>query len=872
VNAWHYIVLVIDLWILLALVPWILSQLLGSRWTSVERQDQARERAQRLRDVAGSERVYWPATVRAGLYGEADRRAMAQLEAYDEAASEASRILNTLPGLRSGALRPLDLAKMAGWPRLANQITVWRRLRAGGGALDQAQGALDDLLEARREVETIPANTRARLGTLRSETMRLLALVEAEVERGTIGLSEIERYLHELEERLDQALADLSIAPGDDPMTEVARATELADLLEPRVEALDERVQTTIGGRERAEGRLEASKTGLEHLDERWAALERLGVTEAGLGRALARLRIDLVQAQELFGPRTLGAYEAVLEACEAIDGRIEALNANMTQLASLQEEARAALEGDLAHLSTSQESVESLASEGLGLDPDVSRRMIEEASELYLQAETQRELGTIEGYQAAIAMAQEARTLLAEAEERLLALPNQLRAVRDELANLDGEVLDDWRHRASRLTDELAAYQVHWNGGLSERANDALGALDDVALMLERIPPRAREQGRFLQSELDDLAGVLDGASQAMAQAQALVGELESDLLRLEEQRALVDERVAKLNSSIWAELEGFSGRMLPGLRERYRALSQEYRDKLSTLSDPAQVNYDHCVNIWLPDIETASADIKLAHERDTSHYQRMVRERAAQVEKKWARLVRLDPLDPPLPEENVERLERDVERWLTDLEKQQGNLPVQREALGKRADDLERRIEGAIRQVDEGRAELRALEKRFDRHAQAVRSARGRLRDLERTSAWPNIDWELDDIEARWEQATLERHAARTSPSLQDARQRMTQAIASSETADDAFQEALRGMHGDLQVLSGDLRQATQALDRALGEVELLEEQGEADDAETLRLACNRAQERLDAAQEARTPEDVSRALRDVNELLNG
>ena len=194
-NPWHYVVLAFDLWILLALLPWTLAQVLASRWTSIDAQDRARERAGRLRDVAGSERVYWPATVRSGLYGEADRQAMQRLEAYDLAASEASRVLNTLPGLRSAPMRPLDLLRLAGWPRLVRQAKVWRRLRAGNGALDRAQAALDDLLDARRAVETIPANTRARLGTLRSEAMRLQVLVEAESENGTVGLGEVEPLL-----------------------------------------------------------------------------------------------------------------------------------------------------------------------------------------------------------------------------------------------------------------------------------------------------------------------------------------------------------------------------------------------------------------------------------------------------------------------------------------------------------------------------------------------------------------------------------------------------------------------------------------------------------------------------------------------------
>ena len=543
-----------------------------------------------------------------------------------------------------------------------------------------------------------------------------------------------------------------------------------------------------------------------------------------------------------------------------------------MAQLDALQGEAKTALEGDLLRLSAAQEKIEAMMSDSLSLEPDLSRRLVEDAGDLYLRAEQQRELGTIEGYRAAIEMAEGARDALAEAEERMVALPNQLQAVKDELDHLNGETLDDWRHRAQQLADDLAGYQVHWNNGVATRSNDALGALDEVALMLERLPPRAREQGRFLQSELDDLAAVLQGASQQMAHAQAMIGELEGDLLRIEEQRQRLEERLVGMNEGIWTELGGLAEQMLPGLRERYRALYQEYRDRLPLFADPSQVNYDHAVNIWLPDIESASADIKLAHERDISHYQRMVKERAAQVEKKWTRLVRLDPLDPPLSEENVERLERDLERWHLDLEKQGENLPAQREALGRRADELERRIEAATRQVDEGRAELRSLEKRFDRHAQAVRSTRSRLRDLERSNAWPNIDWELDTVEGQWEQATLERHAARTSPTLKDAAQRMVQAVASSETADNAFQEALRGMHGDLQVLAGDLRQASQALERALTEVEALAAEGDEDSAETLRLACNRAQERIDAAQESRSAEDVSRALRDAQEVLSG
>ena len=99
----------------------------------------------------------------------------------------------------------------------------------------------------------------------------------------------------------------------------MTQAGELATLLEPRIRALDERVQSTINGRERAETRYQQTMTALDHLEERWAGLQVLGVTEPGLGRAVAKLRQDLAQALDLLEPRTLSAYDATLEACDAI-------------------------------------------------------------------------------------------------------------------------------------------------------------------------------------------------------------------------------------------------------------------------------------------------------------------------------------------------------------------------------------------------------------------------------------------------------------------------------------------------------------------------------------------------------------------------
>jgi hypothetical protein len=871
VNWWHYVVLVADLGIALMLVPWLVARLVDwwrCRAGACQRQA---ERASRLRAIADGERAFWPDTPREGRFGDGDRLAAAQFARFAELADQADGLLAAAQATPCESLSLAALAKLAGWPRLIQVLAGWQATRAAERALDGAQAALDGVLEARRLVTSIPQDVRAHLSTLRAEDMRLQTLIEEEREAGTAGLDELDTRLRGLQDDLEDGLAALG-AQGTAPSEEsVSAAVCLAEQVAPTVAAIDEQVRATIASRERMQERYRRVAQNVASLRERWMALQTLGVTEPSWGRAVEELEGELAGVVALQAPRTLVAFESAIEACDALGERANVFGEQLGQLGEWVERAREAIAGDLQRLADAQSSVEDLTAQDSALDPDISIALVERASQWYTEAEQLRAQGTLEGYQRACERAGQARKGLDEARERLVSFPAMVADIKDDLCFLSGQVLSDWRLRAERLREELAQYSAHWSGGLAGRATEALAALEEVEVALERLSPNVRYQRRFRQSEMDDAKTLLESAAQMLARGQAMVGELEEDLLRIEGQRQQLEERLVEIKREVWPPLEQVADRMLPGLRDRYHALTEGYRAKLDEFADPARVNYDQAVNIWLPDLLAATSELMASYQRDVQHYGRLAKERRANLERKWSRLVKLEPLQTPLPEENVERLERDLDRWRLDVDKLADNLPELRDAIGRRADALEERVDGALRQVEEGRAQMRGLAKRFERHGQVVRAAQTRLRDLERASAWPRLRWERDAVEELWEDATLQQRGAQSSPTLREAAQRLDEAVTTAQRAEEAYGRAVKEMETTLQGLSDDLRRAELILGRGLRQVDRLEAESMADEAEQLRKLCDRAQELLDSAQEATDAEEAQQALREAREVFS-
>ena len=869
---WHYIVLATDGWLVLGLGPWLVTQVIDRLFLQSGSLERLSERRDRMVAIAATESGFWPAEPRSGGYGEADREAAAALAEFGHLVGEVDGVLAALAQYHWRGGSPSDVLLLRSWGVLGKALAAWPNLRAVESMLSGAQAALDRLLEQRRVVETIPERIRASLSTLRAEAMRLLVLSEAEQETGTKDLEELAARLRVIQAESERGLAEIGVLNSPPAPDQTVRAARTLDGLSGKVDAIEKRLSVTTQSRQQAEQIRERIGKSLAHLSERWSGLKTRGVAESELGRAVEGLARDCTELDDLMAPRTLAAYQAVSEACATLDSRLESVGMRLDSLDELVETSRQAVAGDLQRLTEAQEQCERLATEDPFVEPDWSETLIERANEAYMEAEKQRVLGTAEGYRRAIELAAHARKYLQDASQSIVSFPEQVAAVREDLSQLSAQVIGDWRLRAERVREDLSIYAAHWAGGLAGRSSEAVAAFEQVEINLERLAPNIRYQRRFRQSEIGEGLAILESAAQMMARGQALAGELEQELLRIEELRQRLEDSVERLNREVWPQLEQLAGSMLPVLRERYQNLLDGYREKLEHIVVPAEIDYDHAVNVWLPDTEAACSALLESHERDLDHYARLARDRRANLERKWGRLVKLNPLEPPLPQENVYKLERDLGRWRVDVERHSENLPELRDVVTRRADDLEQRTKAANDQIEEGRTCLRTLGKQFSKHAQGVHVLRTKLRDLERDNEWSHLDWDWSAAEQTWGQAAAQQRASQASPTLVEAVEQMGESIGTAEEAEQAFGRAARDMEKTLQSLGAAERPVLQSLARAQQWAERSEEQGESERTAELRLVCDRVTELVDTARGTSIPEEALQALQEAQRIIDG
>ena len=873
VTIWHWLVLVLDVYLILSLGPWIALQVLN--WLLLRSGpflEAEGKRFNRLSAEEARQSAVWSQEVRPGRYEQPDRTARENLSALHSAIGEVNRLWPSLDLWDPVQLSLPQILSLGSSRPLREAIAARTGLHALRGYLSGGEEALAALQQSRQAVQGIPARVRALHNESRAEVRRLQAILEAEQETGTQGLGEIGSRLEAMEATIGESLQQLDDATPDEIDRVVYEADKILDRITPQVAELDQLVTQAAETRRKAENLLSRVESSTRLAEERWEGLKARGATEPAIGRELSALQAEASRLTLEGGERTLDTYRHMGEHVASFDAQFGLLTTRISEIDELLRKSKEATKGDVQALAQAQTACDGMAQEQSLLELDQSLDLINRASEGYREAERQHGLGTLEGYKTSLALSEQASHYLHQAIEMAKPLPERLGEVRELLGALSAKTMGEWRGRADRVREQLMLFPRHWDAGLAGDAAEAVSNLEQIAADMGRIAQDVRHQRRFRQSELAQALGVLTLARERLEKSSQLIARLEEELVRIESLRSELASGLDELNRETLPSIQKLTPRMLPELRQQFEDLRRRLEDRLVVLNDPTQINYDETVKEWLPSLMRQLQEIESAHQNDVEHYSRTLRDAIRNIDQQWARLTKLEPLVPPRPEEDIDKLAKDLDLWRGEVGRQEDNPLALRDLTGQRAALLEARIETARSQVAQGRRALDALKKQYLRNAQAVRNLRGTIQGMQNRSQWPQLVWEMGEAEQLWERSIALERESETAATLLSANNLLQQAVSTAQPAEQTYARVEYQMESALGRLDRELQKVDVALERGRRLANELREEGPSEELSEQEGINARAERAIEIARAATTFEDALRYVREADNALGG
>jgi archaellum component FlaC len=682
--------------------------------------------------------------------------------------------------------------------------------------LDEGDEAVRDLQQLEHAIATIPQRMQAELRNHRAELERLSALLEAEAEFGTAELEGPTARLREIRGAVDAALEALEQTHETALPEAAAEIDARLDQIDNDLADLDRAIGEVALVRGAAQGALVRLAERLQAAAERWHEMSAAGLTEPTIPQALTYLEGERGRLDRLVRQRTADAYRPAAAAAGTLDEQMGALDAELDALSDLEGRLRQAVEGDVQALADALARCDELVAGRPAIEPDQSRERIAEASERYRQAEAGRQQGTRADLEAGLELAAQARATLESAVADLDPLAETAAAAMQLLAALSPDALAEWADRLSVARTALQKYGRHWDADLSARATAAASSLEQAGNVLAALPADIRQGHVWRQSELPAILAAATTARDALVAAAEDVETLESERERLDGLAEALSTSLERLQSQLLPALRQRQATMLPELQQHMQRIEAGLATQLEVLADPAQVDYDEAVERWLPSLSRQLAEIDEAHAEDIRAYRRLMRDTVADIDRRWARLVRLSPYERPGPEEDVEALAGDLDLWRSDVDAHPDDPLTLRDLLGQRATALQIRIEAAQTQIVEGRRNLGALDRQYTRSADAARATRGRVREAQHASGWSNIAWDTEAADQAWDRALSHERESQAALTLTAAAHEMQQALAAARDAEGIYDRIEGQLRTALRRLSDEQRAVEAHIER--------------------------------------------------------
>lgn len=868
---WVWLIIAVVVYLVLCLVPWLLFRLFTAR---LERKGGfVTEILPRINALVDAERHHtsvWPEEPRPGRYEEIDREALRLLselrdglsrvnEIADRVAAYATPVVSVGRAFLLGAFGPMAAARKA----LSERSDL-------DSQLESAERTAAALAEQQSEAAAVPDRLQADLVAAQAEIRRLYALWEAEIQAGTQDIQALGDGLALVDNAMSATTETVRTSGADEQLGTVLRAEQQLAMATETIEQAERELEAIRTQRTTAQEAAETAHAAVSDVSARWVALQDQGVKDPSVAARVSELGKMVATLDATLGQATPSAFEQATERAQevkalgsSVAAELEALKESMTKSAETVSENVVLLDRARAVLAESTEAMP-------GVTFDVSTGQIREGEEILTQSQSALQSGTLHGYQTAATLAEQAREKLQEALERVTSTVEavqKLNAERDAVGDAARAAL---RERAATLASEWEVYGRHWHPGRQGALAGALSSLDTADAAWAALPEAFRSEGILDQSHLAELQGLMQSVTGGVEASRGAIDSLESELTAIISLREQVETGVAALETETLPALVDRRDKMLPELAERYDNWLLLYHEQRAALADPAQMDYERAAADWLPQVTSEAQSILSAYEGDLVHYGKQLEEARRRLERSWQRLQRLEPQQPPLPQEDINKLTEDIDSWMATGKAEAANPAVLSGLVTHQASDLERRIDLARRQISEGRQALSSLERQFQQIGQSLQKTRASLRALQNDTQWQQIKWVLGSGEETWERALAAEASSKESESLEMAVNEMQRAINVGQEAQQIYAGSEQQLRSAVDRLNREFRAATNNLDRAQRRANQLRQEGPSEELDALDERISSAMSLVSMAQNASNFEDALRHLTAAQEEL--
>jgi len=872
VTPLRIVVLLLDAYLLLGILPGVLARALDWYLTRGAGAIPELERdLKRLREALAECEPFVRKTPRSGPFAEPDRQVATLASRLGDQLEEVGKAMPPLRAYEGLTPSALQILLFDGIGLLRQSWPVFRRAWSVREMILVAEDTWGQLLDQIRVAQDIPRQVEGKIQGLRAEQQRLVTMLDAEREAGTRGLDGLRQRLHEVASTLDVAEEDLRQAIPDELPSVLEKlevqAASIADVLQQ----LDERVQQIVTQRQASEKRLERAASAVRFLSERWEGMRARGAKDLKISHALHALGTHLRALEDHVKLQTVESLQALEASFSSFEERYSEASERLDLMDKLLTAGHGGLRQAEDALARAEHRLSALQRDHPNLVADQSVASWEAARELAVQAQQQFAKGTeselAKAAELAVAATEQAEMVAKAAE----ALPKTGRQVRELCDAVAPSVVSDKMAALEDLQAVLIEYPQHWEDGLVDRASQAMSLLKACQEQYEQLPEELAKRGVLMQSQVVEVQQVLGRAVERLNEASDLIAVLERERNHILAQRDEVERRIEAIRARLVPEIEHVREYLLPELAQRYEALQPTLTSQLRAMEDPRQTHYGRAASDDLPALERQLFELREAHHESVRYYRDLLEKAVRDSERIWARLQRLDPMQAPRPEIDLEQLAQDMRTWRQEATANEENPRVLQELVGRRAAALMRRIESVITEVEQGRADLASLASQYEDIRAQVLQLRTTIHELGRQGDWGQILWDTELADSAWQRAQeLEREGS-TSSTLPSAVNAMQRAVTAAGEAARLYGD----LHSEMTRALGRLERAWQIastkLGRAVRRQRSLEERQRPDDAREVAAVCDSAQRAMELARAATTFEDAFRHLRDAqNHLL--
>lgn len=813
---WQPFVVLLDLYLLASVTPWLaviaLSWSLRHSYRSIAR---VTGYLDKLQQGLAEQSAWWPAQPRFGPYAPPVQQAEALLPLLAAQLTAAERLAQPLRSATLPECSVRHVLIMRCWAYLGNMYSIWSVVRRLANSLVEIVPNMDGLAEARRIVEGIPSDIHAQLDLRHYELGQFDVRLSAELDCGTTGLDLLQAKSRTLVKEIARLQARMPLDADTGPYTSDAISESIATISTDLAEMSQVLTQKTQE-RQQAEASLDQMVSLAAFLRDRWHAVQRQGLHNQSIDERLIELRSQLENAHAKLLQHSSEAYQWIITTGGGFSECAKVLTDEMAGYEKDIAQADATLNAAADDLTNGKEAIAHLHTQFMNVNADESGEILDLASELLASASGHRQLGTPEGVQHTIELAQQARQQAAAAQDNIAGLEGRVREVLALWIDLKRGDTSSWRKQAQFLLGKLQDYPKHFamaaelvrNIELSQREADlALGCLPDELV----------KGAYFKESQLENARDALIYAQRCLQYVSEGIAQARAALEHIEQQRLQLEQDVAMLLYVDLPGMEQLMGIMLPELRERFIQTALSIRQEAANLLDPAKTDYDEALRYGIPFLHRQLDEVRAAHATHVKQLQLQYEAEKGQLARSWGQLEHAEPAQFQHMACAYQQLQNEYRAWQQAAEGNQQNPLVLSQTLGRRSRDLQQRIVEMHRGIVEGRLALRELEKAFQQRYAQAEAMRTHVEQLGKTSSWPHLKWESETDRAWVLIAEGQRRIemADSLPTLLDAWQRALSACSETvklyERYDNQMREALSHLQDEFKAVAA-LRQRVQ------------------------------------------------------------